>query len=379
MIKILTVVGARPQIIKAAAISRTVSTRYRHALHEVLVHTGQHYDPAMSGQFFHELGIPKPAYNLEAGSGSHGAQTAAMLAALERTILAEQPHCVLIYGDTNSTVAAALAAAKLHIPVAHVEAGMRSFDKTMPEELNRVLSDHASTFLLCPTDTAVHNLRNEGFRASSRPPHINHPLVANVGDVMYDNALHYTADSAVERSIGGVHLSANGFMLATLHRASNTADSTAVETLLGNLAHVAAAFGESILFPMHPRTSDLLGADTAALDALYRPTGVRITEPLGYRDILWCAKNASVVITDSGGLQKEAAWLGTPSVVLRDTTEWVELVEQGFVLLSSAQRDALKAAVRTQRGFRGTLQGSPYGTGDAAGTICDILLKHLAP
>jgi UDP-GlcNAc3NAcA epimerase len=377
MLKIITVVGARPQIIKAAAIVRAIQTRFKGDINEIIVHTGQHYDAAMSGQFFTELGIPQPVYNLEAGSGNHGAQTATMLAALEQTFAVENPDCVLIYGDTNSTVAAALAAAKMHIPVAHVEAGMRSFDKTMPEELNRVLSDHASTFLLCPTDTAVTNLRNEGFRESTNKPHINHPLVANVGDVMYDNALHYTTGSEAERKIQGVHLTAKRFMLATLHRASNTADKAAVEQLLNTLCKTAATFGESIVFPMHPRTCHLLGATIPVLDEIYAPTGVRIMEPLGYRDILWCAKNASVVITDSGGLQKEAAYFGTPSVVLRNETEWVELVEQGFVRLIGSQTTDLIDAVRVQRNHSGTLQGAPYGNGDAAHKICELLLKHL--
>ncbi len=377
MLKIITVVGARPQIIKAAAIARNVQTRFGKQINEIIVHTGQHYDAAMSGQFFTELGIPQPLYNLETGSGSHGAQTASMLAALEQTFEVENPDCVLIYGDTNSTVAAALAAAKMHIPVAHVEAGMRSFDKTMPEELNRVLSDHTSTFLLCPTATAVQNLRNEGFRESANTPNINHPLVANVGDVMYDNALHYTAGSEPECKVRGIHLSTKMFMLSTLHRASNTADKTAVEALLATLCKVAASFGESIIFPMHPRTRHLLGATTEVLDKIYAPTGLRIVEPLGYRDIIWCAKNASVVITDSGGLQKEAAYFGTPSVVLRDETEWVELVDQGFVQLIGNRTALLKDAVSTQRNFRGTLSGTPYGNGDAASKICELLLKHL--
>ncbi len=377
MLKIITVVGARPQIIKAAAIARAAAGKYKNHITEIIVHTGQHYDAAMSGQFFTELGISQPLYNLEAGSGSHGAQTATMLAALEQTFEVENPDCVLIYGDTNSTVAAALAAAKMHIPVAHVEAGMRSFDKTMPEELNRVLSDHASTFLLCPTATAVQNLRNEGFRESEKPPHINHPLVANVGDVMYDNALHYTSGAEQERRVQGIHLSAKRYMLATLHRASNTADKASVEALLNTLCRVAASFGESIIFPMHPRTRHLLGSSTEVLDAVYAPTGVRIVEPLGYRDILWCAKNASVVITDSGGLQKEAAYFGTPSVVLREETEWVELVQQGFVRLIGNRTAELKDAVEAQRGFKGTLSAAPYGDGDAATKICDLLLKHL--
>ncbi len=377
MLKIFTVVGARPQIIKSAAITRRIAETFSHSIVETLIHTGQHYDAAMSDQFFTELGVPPPAKNLAVGSGSHGAQTAKMLTALEELFLAERPDCVLIYGDTNSTVAAALAAAKIDIPVAHVEAGMRSFDKRMPEETNRVLSDHASTFLFCPTDIAVANLVREGFPIHSERATINMPFVANIGDVMFDNALRYTAEDQKIRMIQEVEIGEKPFALVTLHRAANTVDVKMVSDLFETLAKLSEHSGLEFFFPVHPRTLSMLNKSKEELNITFENSGLTFLKPMGYRDIIWAARNAKVVITDSGGLQKEAAFFNTPSVVVRPETEWVELVEAGLVLLSGRELPEMRAALDCQIKFQGYLPQGIYGNGNAAGAICELLLTHL--
>jgi UDP-GlcNAc3NAcA epimerase len=321
--RIVSVVGARPQFIKAAALSRAL----RRVHTEILVHTGQHYDRGMSAVFFEELDIPPPDVNLGVGSGSHGEQTAAMLAGIERVLLEHRPDWVLVYGDTNSTLAGALAAAKLQLPVAHVEAGLRSFNRAMPEELNRVVVDHLSTLLFCPSRTASDNLAAEGIRDG----------VHVVGDVMAE-ALAFAVERARERSdaLAGLGLAEKGFVLATVHRAEN-ADSP--ERLAAILAALDAA-SEPVIFPMHPRTA----AAVAGLG--YRPAPhVRLIEPLGYLDMVRVAGAARMILTDSGGLQKEAYWLGVPCLTLRDETEWVETVEAGWNVLVGANSAAIVDAI----------------------------------
>ncbi len=313
--KILSVVGARPQFIKAAGMSRAI--RERHA--EVLVHTGQHYDGNMSAVFFEELGIPEPDYNLGIGSGPHGAQTGEMLARIEEVALAERPDWVLVYGDTNSTLAGALAAAKLHIPVAHVEAGLRSFNRLMPEEVNRVLADHLSELLFCPSHTAVENLASEGIR---RGVHV-------IGDVMVD-----ALAGAVRRAEAGSRvlerhrLQAKRFLLVTVHRAENTED----PNRLGAILDALDAMADEVVFPVHPRTGKVIEGRG------YRPAPhVHMIEPVGYLDMLMLEKSARMILTDSGGVQKEAYWIGVPCITLRDETEWVETVQAGWNTLSGAE------------------------------------------
>jgi len=343
--KIVTVVGARPQFIKAMPVSRAL----RAAGHdEYLIHTGQHYDYGMSQVFFDELGIPAPNINLAIGSGHHGAQTGAMLSGIEQILIERRPDILLIYGDTNSTLAGALAAAKLGVPVAHVEAGLRSFNRAMPEEINRVVADQLSTWLLCPSQTALDNLVREGVRSG----------VHLVGDVMADS-LTLAVDRARERSVvlDRLGLATKGYLLATVHRAENTDD-------LARLRAILAAFDaldEPLVFPVHPRTRKLLNEIGYA-----PPTHVCLIEPVGYLDMVMLEQGARMILTDSGGIQKEAYWLGVPCVTLRDETEWVETVTAGWNTLAGANTEKIVSTVRafTPPAARPPLYG---GDGLAAG------------
>jgi UDP-GlcNAc3NAcA epimerase len=327
--KILTVIGARPQFIKAAAVSRLL--RAEPGTSEILVHTGQHYDGNMSDVFFTELGIPKPDHHLGVGSGSHGAMTGRMLEKIEAVVLAEKPDVLLVYGDTNSTLAGALAAAKLHVPVAHVEAGLRSFNMRMPEEVNRVLTDHVSKWLFCPTRAAVDNLKREGI-ADDR--------VQLVGDVMYDVTL---AARNADRRVDPWEVTPENYILATIHRAENTDDPARLAAIFGGLTVVARSV--PVLIPLHPRTRAILNRDGAA-----GTTGVRLIDPVGYLDMACLERHARLVVTDSGGVQKEAFFHRVPCVTLRDETEWVELVELGWNRLvpptsAKAVLDGISAAL----------------------------------
>lgn len=323
--KIVTIVGARPQFIKAAAVSRKL--RQKHT--EILVHTGQHYDGNMSDIFFDELGIPAPDYNLGIGSGLHGAQTGAMLAEIEKVLLAEKPDRLLVYGDTNSTIAGALAAAKLHIPVAHVEAGLRSFNRRMPEEINRVLTDHISDLLLCPSQTAVDNLAAEGITGG----------VHLVGDVMFD-ALMYAVERAKTEShiVESLGLQPKQYLLATVHRADNTDTEKNLRAIFGAFAEI----DEPIVLPLHPRTAKMLDKFNLKPEV----ENLKLIEPVGYLDMAALAQSARMVITDSGGLQKEAYWLGVPCITLRRDTEWPETVDAGWNVLVGADGDAIVEAAR---------------------------------
>lgn len=347
--KILSIVGARPQFIKAAAVSRVL--RRDHA--EILVHTGQHYDDNMSDVFFKELDIPPPDFHMGVGSGNHGEQTGAMLAGIEKLLLAERPEWVLVYGDTNSTLAGALAAAKLHFKVAHVEAGLRSFNRAMPEEVNRLVVDHLSDLLFCPSEPAVANLAAEGITRG----------VVIVGDVMGD-----VLQIAIDRQRGHpgftdqLGLTERGYLLATVHRPENTDN----PELLKNILRAFDSLDEPVIFPVHPRTRK-------AIDAIgYMPSRhVRLMEPLGYLDMTALERTARMILTDSGGIQKEAYWMGVPCLTLRDETEWVETVESGWNCLVGANTEKI---VRGVRSFRPT-SGRPllYGDGNAAARISQEL------
>ena len=322
--KVVTIVGARPQFIKCAPVSRELRKKHE----EILVHTGQHYDYGMSDIFFEELSIPKPDYNLGIGSGNHGAQTGAMLAAIEDVLLKEKPDWLLVYGDTNSTVAGALAAAKLHIPVIHVEAGLRSFDKRMPEEINRIMTDHLSDLLICPTDTAVTNLKTEGI--------VNG--VYHVGDVMADAVLYNKGRASLHSKIlETVGVQKGQYIAATIHRPSNT-DSK------DNMVSIFSAFersGKTIVFPIHPRTRKYIAEYNINV-----PENVRLIEPLGYLDMLQLTANAEKVVTDSGGVQKEAYILKVPCVTLRENTEWIETLNNGWnKLIDSTDTDAVSKSI----------------------------------
>lgn len=354
--KIVTIVGARPQFIKAAAVSRTIRDDYAGNVSEVLVHTGQHYDANMSKVFFDELDIPHPKYNLDISGGQHGAMTGRMLETIEKVLLEEKPDWVLIYGDTNSTLAGALAAAKLHIPLAHVEAGLRSFNMRMPEEINRIVADRVSNRLFCPTETAVKNLKAEGVENG----------VHNVGDVMYDVALFYR-DKAKQQSkiLHALSLPERGFALATCHRAENTDD----PARLGEIVHALAQLATSlpVVLPLHPRTRKLI-ADYGLANRL---GAVKVVEPLPFLDMVALEQAAKVILTDSGGVQKEAYFYGVPCVTMRDETEWVETVEMGWNRLVGAKSAAILSATNsaTSEDPARTARSSPYGFGDAAKRI----------
>lgn len=356
--RIVTIVGARPQFVKVAAVSRVL--RREAGVREVLVHTGQHFDANMSDVFFADLQIPPPDHHLGVAGGGHGAQTGRMLEAVERVLVDEAPDRVLVYGDTNSTLAGTLAAVKLHVPVAHVEAGLRSFNRRMPEEINRVLTDHASDLLFAPTSTAVENLRREG---------IHDGRVHLVGDVMYDAALAYGERADREsRVLATLGLQPGGYVLATVHRAENTDDPARLEAVFRGLAAVAEQV--PVVLPLHPRTAgalDRLGL-RAASDRL------RLVEPLGYLDMVMLEKNARLVATDSGGVQKEAYFYRVPCVTLRDETEWVELVEAGWNrLVPPLSAEAVAEGVRAALGTRGR-EGDLYGDGTAAARVVSVLL-----
>jgi UDP-GlcNAc3NAcA epimerase len=351
--RVLTVVGARPQFIKAAPVSHALRREHQ----EFLLHTGQHYEDAMSDLFFRELGIPAPDLNLEVGSGRHGVQTGAMLPGIEDVAIEQRPDWILVYGDTNSTLAGALVGAKLHIPVAHVEAGLRSYDRRMPEEVNRVVADHLSTLLLCPTETAVANLAREGIRAG----------VEMVGDVMYDA---FEQNREVARRSRGIlselGLEAGGYQLMTLHRAENVDDPSRLRAILEGVE----ASGEKVVFPVHPRTRDALAARGV------KPSkNVTVIEPVGYLEMLVLEENAEVVVTDSGGVQKEAYFAGRPCVTLRHATEWTETVAAGWNVLAGVDPDAIAQAMRE---FRPSGDRPPlFGDGHAAERVVASLGANL--
>ena len=351
MLKICSIVGARPQFIKAAIVSRALRVVAR----EVLVHTGQHYDEGMSAVFFEQLDIPAPDYNLGVGSSSHGAQTGRMLEQVEAVLEKEQPDRVLVFGDTNSTLAGALAAAKLKIPVAHVEAGLRSFNRAMPEEVNRVLTDHLSDLLFCPSQTAVNNLAREGITAG----------VHLVGDVMAE-ALRFGVERARERStvLKRLGLASKGYLLVTIHRAENTGNRERLQSILAGLSEIR----ETIVFPVHPRTQ-------AALEELAwtPPPHIRLISPMGYLDMCALESNARVILTDSGGVQKEAYWLGVPCITLRDETEWIETVETGWNRLAGAEAQRIVAAIG--KTFSPSTHPSLYGDGQPARSIAELIAQ----
>jgi len=347
--KIATIVGARPQFIKAAPVSRAIraAASAGRNVSEILVHTGQHYDDNMSAVFFEELGIAAPDYDLGIGSASHGVQTGAMLAAIERILERERPDRVLVYGDTNSTLAGALAAAKMHIPIAHVEAGLRSYDRRMPEEINRVVTDHLASFLFCPSPAAASNLRKEGIREG----------VFVVGDIM-DEALTEAVVRAKKREttrgslfgLARLGLKEGGYFLATVHRAENTDDPARLQNILAALKTISRDL--PVVFPVHPRTRKMIAA---------QPWGIRFIDPVGHLEMARLESGAAMILTDSGGMQKEAYWLKVPCVTLRDRTEWVETVASGWNMLAGADKKRIVQAVRN---FKRPRRSAPlYGRG----------------
>ena len=377
-IKLLNIVGARPQIIKASAISRAIKKYYSEEITEIFVHTGQHYDKELSDVFFEELEIPIPDYNLGVGSASHGRQTSLMIGGIEDILLKEKPDCVILYGDTNSTMAGAVAASKLHFPVIHIEAGLRSFNKTMPEELNRIISDHSSTLLFAPTNAAFKNLRNEGFKPENSPPYtINNPKIYLTGDIMYDNSMFFAA--LAEKKKGGLFdklsIERDNYVLVTIHRDTNTDDIVRLNDILVTLKDLAEQREIQLVMPLHPRTIISLKTNLYSLFCeLYGHKLIKLIPPVSFLEMILLEKNCRMIVTDSGGVQKESHFFKKPCMVLRKETEWVELVTNGTAKLVDAD------PVRINEEFNNFLDSQSsleypcfYGDGKAA----EFILKEV--
>ncbi len=382
MKKIMTVIGARPQIIKAAALSRTIRETFSSELNEIILHTGQHYDTAMSQIFFDQLGVPEPDINLNTGSGSHGKQTALMLDGIERQLAIHNPNGLLVYGDTNSTLAGALAAAKIHIPVVHVEAGIRSFNKRMPEEINRIGCDHMSTLLFSPTITGVANLKNENFDISSNDSYsVDRPGVFHCGDVMYDNSLYFSGVSDEKSTIiSELGIEGKAFILSTIHRPSNTDHPERLKNLLNALLKIGEENQTEIILPLHPRTKTKLEeffSGSEFMSLLENSKFFRFIPPCGFLDIIALEKNCSMIITDSGGVQKEAFFFQKPCLILRPQTEWVEIVEAGCAILVDADPQKIAEGYAYFQQKTDLDFPSIFGDGKAAHFICEQMIKHL--
>ena len=381
MKKIITVIGARPQIIKAAAISRAIKNNFSDKILEVIVHTGQHYDENMSQIFFEELEIPFPNFNLNVGSGSHGEQTAKMLEGLENIYMQEKPDAVIVYGDTNSTIAGALAASKIHIPVIHIEAGLRSFNKAMPEEINRIACDHMSTLLFTPSETGHRNLLNEGIKNDQKEAaSIDNPKIYLCGDIMYDNSLYFSAMSEQKSEIlKELEITTDEFILCTIHRDTNTDDTANLNAIFRALLRIQKTSNLKIVLPLHPRTKEKLNShlDENLLTEINQNKNFKIIPPLGFLDIISLEKNARLIITDSGGLQKEAFFFQKPCVILREQTEWIEIVENGNAVIAGANELKIISSVETL--FKRTDFTYPnlYGDGNAANFICKKITEEL--
>jgi len=359
--KIVTVIGARPQFIKASAVSRAIRENNlmdRSKINEVIIHTGQHYDKNMSEVFFSELEIPEPTYNLGVNSASHGAMTGQMLEKLEVLMIKEKPDLVLIYGDTNSTLAGTLAAVKLNIPLAHVEAGLRSFNMTMPEEVNRIVADRLSSILFCPTETAVNNLLKEGITDQ----------VYNVGDVMYDVSLFFADKALAQYSLSewGVH--DGEYVLCTIHRAENTDVPERLKSILTSLQDIADEV--AVIFPMHPRTYKLI----REYDMVSMLHNIKVIEPVSYLEMVRLEKSAKAILTDSGGVQKEAFFHRVPCLTLREETEWVETMELGGNELCGADKNRILDAWHSLTHHSIKQDVCPYGNGNSAEKIVALLV-----
>jgi UDP-GlcNAc3NAcA epimerase len=377
--KIVTVIGARPQIIKAAALSRAIKMHYANEIQEVIVHTGQHYDDNMSQVFFDELGIPSPDYNLHVGSASHGVQTARMTEGIEDILIKEQPDFIVLYGDTNSTLAGAVAAAKIHVPIAHVEAGLRSFNKSMPEEINRIVCDHCSTLLFSPTRAGVENLKREGFPIDNEPPYtIDNPKVYHCGDIMYDNSLHFAEVAETKTNIiRQLGLEDTPFILATVHRNANTDEPTRFHAIFSALIELSKE--SLIVLPLHPRTSKLLKTNLVKekQEQLFNSSNIKIIPPVSFLEMIALERHTRLVMTDSGGVQKEAYFFKKPSIILRPETEWVEIVQTGNAILADADEGRILAAWRHFKSHPHTDFPAIFGDGQASVFILEQLLKSL--
>ena len=377
--KIVTVIGARPQIIKAAALSRAIREHFSKEVQEVIVHTGQHYDDNMSQVFFDELGIPAPNYNLGVGSASHGVQTARMIEGIEEILLNEKPDYLVLYGDTNSTLAGAVAASKIHIPIVHIEAGLRSFNKSMPEEINRICCDHCSTLLFSPTATGFKNLINEGFNPDNKKKYtIDNPGIYHCGDVMYDNS-KYFANIADKKSqiLDKEGLRGVDYVLCTIHRDNNTDQPERLNAIFKALLKISES--KMVVLPLHPRTSKLLNVnlEKSLFDKITNNPNIKILPPASFLDMIVLERHAHMVVTDSGGVQKEAFFFQKPCLILRSETEWKEIVECGAAVITDADEN------RIVESFNNFMENPPhnypeiFGDGNAAAFICKEMLENL--
>ena len=385
--KLVTIIGARPQIIKAAALSRAIRNHYADQIQEVIVHTGQHYDDNMSQVFFDELQIPRPDYNLHVGSASHGVQTARMTEGIEALLIEEQPDFIVLYGDTNSTLAGAVAAAKIHVPIVHIEAGLRSFNKAMPEEINRIVCDHCSTLLFTPTKAGLENLKREGFpiddsgvsTGSTTAPTIDNPKVYHCGDIMYDNSLHF-ANIAEEKTdiIQRLELDGKPFILATIHRDSNTDQPERLSAIFSALIRLSKEC--QVVLPLHPRTSKLLNTNLREelREQIFNNPNIRLIPPVSFLEIIALERHAQLVMTDSGGVQKEAYFFKKPGIILRPETEWVEIVETGNAILADADENRIMQAWKHFKDNPPTKFPEIFGDGHAAEFILEQMLLTIA-
>lgn len=381
MIKLLTIIGARPQIIKASAISRAIKTHFSESVTEKILHTGQHYDTNMSQVFFEELSIPTPDYNLNVGSGNHGEQTAKMIEGIEKVLLAESFDGMILYGDTNSTLAGAVVAAKLHVPIFHVEAGLRSFNMSMPEEINRIVCDQLSSILFAPTKTAIQNLKIEGFESSAALfPNNRRREVYNSGDVMYDNSIYFS-HLAEEKStiLQQYSLLPNKYVLATIHRDNNTDCKERLSAIFDSLLYIANEYCTQIVIPLHPRTAKLLEKNIPKelLTRIRQSDNILIIPPVSFLDMISLEKNAKVVMTDSGGVQKEAFFFEIPSIILRPETEWVEIIDNNAGIIADAHREQIIAAYQKLVTVKVTFP-SLFGNANAAQSILHKIVDYLS-
>ena len=378
--KIVTVIGARPQIIKAAALSRAIRNSFSNKIIEVIVHTGQHYDENMSNVFFTELNIPLPNYNLNVGSGNHGVQTAKMITGLEQIFINESPNFVVLYGDTNSTLAGAIAASKLHINIVHVEAGLRSYNKSMPEEINRIMCDHVSTLLFSPTLAGFKNLKREGFDENNKAPfNIDNPKIFHCGDVLYDNSLYFSEIAKKSKILEENSLIENNYILATIHRDSNTDSPERLGAIFEALNEISESKGVDVILPLHPRTKKLLEVNLNP--SLYKKiignSKFKIISAVSFIDMIQLESKSSIIMTDSGGVQKESFFFKKPCIILRPETEWVEIVEQGTALLADANKDLIIESFEKLYKNPNLTFNPIFGDGNAASFICDEIINSM--
>ena len=380
--KILTIVGARPQIIKAAAISREIKNNFKNEIKEIIVHTGQHYDKNMSEVFFNELGIPKPQINLNVGSGSHGKQTAIMIDKIEQLIFNENPNAIVVYGDTNSTLAAAIAASKAHLPIIHIEAGLRSFNKKMPEEINRIMCDHVSTLLFSPTKTGLNNLKNEGFNKNNKKQaSVDNPKIYHCGDIMYDNSKYFSTLSDSNSSILSENkLKKDNYILSTIHRNDNTDVAKNLSSIFEAFIKISNKYKLPIILPLHPRTKKMMEINLSSelREEIDLSVYIKIIPPASFLDIIALEKNCRMIITDSGGIQKEAYFFEKPCIILRPQTEWIEILETGSAVIVGAQRhkiisESFKLLEKTDFKYP-----KVFGNGNAANFICSEIIQQLS-